>query len=1009
MRAFFSLAVRTQLMLLSLIVALPAAIVIVWSGVQARATAVDDAKRESQRLADSIAAENQNLVAGARQLVIALAQLPEVKSADANRVQPVLRDILKLNTQFSNIFIADTHGRVWASAVPQLLGQDVSDRRYFKNALERGQLSSGEYVISRATTKPAFNVALPLRDDQGGIIGVISVGFVLDTYRHVLERLDLPERTSFILLDHNGIVLYRPFSPEQYIGRQYDAALFEEMRQGPDVFTYTAVPTISGDQRVLTYRKLQLPGEAEPYMYIRAGIPLDVVLSGSRQRLLADLGLLSLGLVVAVALAWLIAKRSIADRITLLENATRAIARGDLNVQVSELVSGGELGELSQTFDAMATQLAEREKALIESEKSYHTIFNATEEAIFVHDATSGEILEVNRAAIELYGYSSEEISHLGVMDLSAGPPTQTLDEALQNIRRAATEGSQRFEWLAKRRSGQLFWTEVVLTTTSLAGRDLVIAVVRDVSERRHAAEVLRENEERLRAAISVAQIGIFDFAPPAGAMYWSPQLRVINGLGPDEPATLQAFIDVVHPDDRGMVQRDITHALDPTGDGISDMEPRVVRRDGTQRWLKVRSQTVFEGEGAARRPVRIVGAVLDITDPKAAEQERSKLQAQLLQAQKIESVGQLAGGIAHDFNNILSAIIGFGDLLQLELPPDEPGRLHLDQIMTAAKRAANLTQSLLAFSRKQVIDPKEVDLNDSIRKVSRLLSRVIGEDVEMRLSLCPEPLTVFADPSQLEQVLMNLATNARDAMLGGGKLVIETSPVELDRDFVDRHGFGGQGPHARLDISDSGTGMSEEVRQKIFEPFFTTKELGRGTGLGLSIVYGIVKQNKGHITVYSEPGRGTTFRIYLPLRHRRTADAGSDAGRAEAPRGGTETILLTEDNELVRRMTKHALERFGYTVLEACDGEEALACFAENRERVALLLLDVIMPKRNGREVYREAQRLRPGVKALFTSGYPSDLVQREGVLETGLDFLSKPVAVADLLRKVREILDRP
>jgi PAS domain S-box-containing protein len=1009
MRAFFTLAVRTQLFLLAFIVALPAGTIIIWTGVRAREAAIEDAKRESQRLADSIAAENQNLVAGARQLVIALAQLPEVKRKDAERVQPVLQDILKLNTQFSNIFIADVRGRVWASAVPQLLGQDVSDRRYFNNALASGELSSGEYVISRATTKPAFNIANPLRDDQGGVIGVISVGFVLDTYRQVMERLELPSGTSFILLDHRGLVLYRPFSPEAYIGRQYDATLFEQMQRGPDVYTYAAIASMSGDQRIVTYRKLQLPAEPEPYMYVRAGIPLDVVLSASRRSLVANLGLLSSALILAVALAWLIAKRSIADRITLLENATRALARGDLGVRVSELVSGGELGELSETFDAMAAQLSEREKALLESEKSYHTIFNATEEAIFVHDAVTGEIVEVNRAAAELWGYAADEFAELSVGDLSGGTTPQATDDALGRIRQAATVGPQRFEWLAKKRGGELFWTEVVLTTTSLAGRDLVVAVVRDVSDQRRAAEVLRENEERLRAAINVAQIGIFDFGPRTGAMYWSPQLRVINGVEPDEAVSLQTFVDLVHPADRELVGRDIAQSQDPNGPGIADMQPRIIRRDGTTRWLRVRSQTVFEGAGAARHAARIVGAVLDITAQKAAEEERSRLQAQLLQAQKIESVGQLAGGIAHDFNNILAAIIGFGDLLGRELAADDPVHLHLDQIMTAAKRAANLTQSLLAFSRKQVIDPKDVDLNDSIRKVERLLSRVIGEDVELRISLSPEPLTVFADPSQLEQVLMNLATNARDAMPTGGKLVIETSRVELGDDFVDRHGFGGRGPHVLLALSDTGTGMDEEVRQKIFEPFFTTKELGRGTGLGLSIVYGIVKQNKGHITVYSEVGRGTTFRIYLPLRSRTAVAAVTPpAPGALAPRRGTETILLTEDNDLVRRMTKTALERFGYSVIEAADGDEALARFAENRERVDLLLLDVIMPRRNGREVYREALRQRPGVKALFTSGYPSDLVQREGVLEPGLDFLSKPVAVAELLRKVREILDR-
>ena len=469
----------------------------------------------------------------------------------------------------------------------------------------------------------------------------------------------------------------------------------------------------------------------------------------------------------------------------------------------------------------------------------------------------------------------------------------------------------------------------------------------------------------------------------------------------------MQDFLKLVHPDDVESIVASIRRAHDAAGDGIWDVVHRIIRRDGTVRWLRERSQTFFEGEGDARRPVRTVGAVLDITDRKRAEEERVKLQSQLLQSQKMESIGQLAGGIAHDFNNILAAIVGYGSLVQMKMRDDDPSRLYLDQILASAERAAELTQSLLAFSRKQVINPKNIDLSDAIHKVEKFLSRVIGEDILLTTALSAERLTIYADVMQIEQVLMNLATNARDAMPKGGRLMIETGRVSLDDGYVRTHGFGLPGHYALLTVSDTGEGMDEQTRTKIFEPFFTTKELGRGTGLGLAIIYGIVKQNKGYINVYSEVGRGTTVKIYLPL-----VEAGAeDAQNAEvqAPvQGGTETILLAEDNDAVRTLTQIVLSEFGYRVIEAADGEEALKKFLDNQDTINLLIIDVIMPRKNGRAVYDEVKILRPDVKVLFTSGYPADLIQKEGVLEKGLNFLSKPSSPQALLRMVREVLDQ-
>jgi CheY-like chemotaxis protein len=327
-----------------------------------------------------------------------------------------------------------------------------------------------------------------------------------------------------------------------------------------------------------------------------------------------------------------------------------------------------------------------------------------------------------------------------------------------------------------------------------------------------------------------------------------------------------------------------------------------------------------------------------------------------------------------------------------------------VDHLLLSAERAANLTQSLLAFSRKQIMNPKPVDVHHLIKNVEKLLLKLIGEDIAFRTKLADEPLMVVADSGQMEQVLMNFATNARDAMPRGGSLTIETQRVELGDDFFRTHGYGGSGRYACIAVTDTGTGMDQPTAKRVFEPFFTTKEVGKGTGLGLSIVYGIVKQHNGYINAYSEPGKGTTFRVYLPL-----SSVGADEMTSDdfgPVQGGTETILVAEDDDDVRRLARVVLREYGYTLIEARDGDEAIRQFSEHRDAIDLLLLDVIMPKRNGREVLDEIRKIEPGIKSIFTSGYTADTVYKRGLLEEKQPFISKPISPRKLLKKIRETL---
>jgi CheY-like chemotaxis protein len=371
-----------------------------------------------------------------------------------------------------------------------------------------------------------------------------------------------------------------------------------------------------------------------------------------------------------------------------------------------------------------------------------------------------------------------------------------------------------------------------------------------------------------------------------------------------------------------------------------------------------------------------------------------------------MEAIGQLAGGVAHDFNNILTAIIGYGNLIRMKLPPQDTLRPYVEQILASSERAAQLTHSLLAFSRKHAVDLKLVSLNGIIQRVEKLLVRLIGEDISLKSSLVPGEITVMADSVQLEHVLMNLATNARDAMTDGGHVSIETSIYEMNEEFIKAHAYGEPGRYALVRFSDTGTGMDEALRKKIFDPFFTTKEAGKGTGLGLAMVYGIIKQHKGYITVTSQPGRGTTFNIYLPLIALSVPET-KQAPVIVVPRGG-ETVLLAEDDNQVRSLTRTVLEDFGYQVIEAEDGDEAVRKFREHGDKVDLLVLDIVMPKKNGKEAYLAISDLRPGIKAIFTSGYTADIIQSKGILDTGMEFILKPISPTLFLQKVREVLDR-
>lgn len=520
----------------------------------------------------------------------------------------------------------------------------------------------------------------------------------------------------------------------------------------------------------------------------------------------------------------------------------------------------------------------------------------------------------------------------------------------------------------------------------------LLARVLRYAVERKRAEQDLIAREERFRALVEHSADAIALLDRTGTVVYASHSTERVLGYGAEELLGRHAM-DLIHPDDVAAVSGRLLELQDRPGAAVV-MEARYHHKDGSWRF--------GECSVANRLADAAVHALVlnfrEIT-------ERRRLEEQLRQAQKLEAVGRLAGGVAHDFNNVLTAIFGYADLLNEDLPEGHQARQDLEEIRKAAQRASTLTRQLLAFSRQQVLQPMVLSPNDLIEDIASMLGRLVAEDIELRFALDPSAGNVRADAGQIQQVVMNLVVNARDAMPTGGKLLIETGNAELGEQYAESHQPVSPGAYVMLAVSDTGVGMDAQTRARIFEPFFTTKEKGRGTGLGLSTVYGIVKQSGGYVWVYSEPGRGTTFKIYLPR-----VDAPAEPlvpppeGRTLA---GTETILLAEDDEMLRPLSKSLLERLGYTVLDTENALQAVALANAHAGPIQLLVADVVMPGASGRELARRLAQSRPDMRVLYVSGYTDDAIVQHGMLEPGLNFLQKPFTPATLARKVREVLD--
>lgn len=656
----------------------------------------------------------------------------------------------------------------------------------------------------------------------------------------------------------------------------------------------------------------------------------------------------------------------------------------------------GEAGPpLFAGFVLEVTDRRRKDQALRLSDERFQLVTRATQDTVWDWDLRAGS-LWWNDAFQTVYGYHPEDIEP-GIESWTTRLHPADLARVKASIA-AVIEGDGATwsdEYRFARRDGTYadVFDRGYVIRDELGTAVRMVGVMIDLTARKRAGEQLRAAEERFRQlAENIQQVFWMTDPRTHEVLYVSPAYETIWGRTVQSLyASPRAWIETVHPEDR---QR-IVEAASRQAEGGYDETYRIVRPDGSLRWIQDRAFPVRNADGAV---YRIAGTATDIT-------ERRELEEQLRQSQKMESVGRLAGGIAHDFNNLLTVINGTADLVLSDLPKTHELRRDIEEIRLAGDRAATLTRQLLALSRQQILQPEVLKLSAVVGRMQGMLRRMIGEDVDLVFTLPNGSGNIEADPGQIEQVILNLAVNARDAMPEGGTLTIEVCDVHLDAGDPTSLPSARPGPHVALIVRDTGSGMDDATRQRIFEPFFTTRPPGKGTGLGLSTVYGIVEQSGGSISVSSKPGRGTTFMIYFP----RVARAPSPARPAPGPAGvplGTETILLVEDESRLRALVMRILSAEGYTVLEAGSGEEALSVAASHAGPVDLLLTDVVMPGMNGRELAARLSATRPDTRVLFMSGYTDDAILRHGVLDDASQFIGKPYTPRELKERVRAVL---
>lgn len=698
------------------------------------------------------------------------------------------------------------------------------------------------------------------------------------------------------------------------------------------------------------------------------------------------------------------------DRMDRIIDTVRKAAQGDYSVRIDMANHDPETQSLAVAINDLLASIHDRQsgEALRTSEKFLNTIIDRSPYPMWISDER-GTLIRLNQALRDLLKITDEQV----VGKYNIFQDNMVVEQGFLPLVLEVYQEGHRVSFIIRWNSKELqnppipvdklsILIVTVSPVTNSEGR-VTNAIIQhiDITERVLAEEALRKSEERLSLAQMAGAIGMFDWDIANNQVECNDLHYRLFGLNPADrnPFSLEDWLRCVHPDDRDRTREEVRVTLEEKQP--YETEYRIMWPDGSVHWISSKAIVFYDGK---KKPCRMIGAVTDITPRKQAEDEKIKLESQLRQAQKMESIGRLAGGVAHDFNNMLCVILGYTELLKTKWPADHAFLDDLSIIEKAAIHARDITHQLLAFSRKQIIQPKPIQLNQLITDTIKTLPRLIGEDIDLRFYPGKNLWKINFDPTQIDQILINLSVNSRDAMPNGGNLTIETSNIEIDEFFCRNHVESTIGQFVRLTVSDTGIGMNAETLSHIYEPFFTTKEFGKGTGLGLATVYGIVKQNGGFINVYSESGQGTVFHVYLPRM--KDEDNAPKIEETAPARTGSENVLLVEDNDLVRSMASKMLESLGYTVYASENPMKALAFCETSHSPIDLLITDVIMPDMSGVELHNKIATLQPTIKVLFISGYTANVIAHRGVLDEGVHYLPKPFNRNELAQKVKEAL---
>ncbi len=650
-------------------------------------------------------------------------------------------------------------------------------------------------------------------------------------------------------------------------------------------------------------------------------------------------------------------------------------------------------------IDINIQALREAQDRVRQSELKFKTIFENAPLAISIKGLEDMKYLDANRAFLNTLGISREDLSRINPADLKPlfkQEETGLMDELIE--KGVVTNR----EVMVVGKDGNKVHIKFSSVLMEIQGKKQILSIAEDITEKKQAEEAQIESETRFRILFRMAPVPMAHISRNGDILDLNDRLIEVMGYSMLEVPTLEHAWDLAMPDPvlREKITSNWRKDLENAIINDIDMEPfecPLRYMDDSMHDVIISTKLIND---------RIIVSFFDITARKQAEVEREKLQAQLHQSKKLEAVGILAGGVAHDFNNMLGSIMGYTELTLSEMSLDNPFRNNLRNILEATRRSADLTRQLLTFARKQTIAPVVFDLNESIESVLKMIRRLIGENIELAWHPGTHHCSVRMDPTQLDQILVNLCVNAKDAIADIGKITIETDTVSFDKDYCEIHTYFKPGRYAMLTVSDNGSGMDKETMEHIFEPFYTTKGLGKGTGLGLATIYGIVKQNNGFINVYSEPGKGTTFRVYIPQIAEETSAKQKDEAET-IPKGNGETVLIVEDDEAVLRMASMMLEKIGYQVLTANTAKESFSVAEENKDEIQVLITDVIMPKINGRDLADKLKQLVPELKVLYMSGYTATVISNQGVLDENINFIQKPFSVKDLALAIRKVLD--